>query len=49
MHTGEIQKIVDTGVTYTEWYVEIDFPKTNSMYGLFIKNKNYGDPRAKNF
>lgn len=48
MRTEEIQKFLENE-TAAERYVKIDFPKRNSIYGVFVKDKDYDDLKSKNF
>ncbi len=49
MNSDEIEKFLKTKEVSAETYVKIDFPKRNSLYGLFIKDADYNDLKAKNF
>lgn len=49
MNTEEIEKFLDTKTTATNNYVKIDFKKRDSIYGLFIKDRDYNDLKSKNF
>ncbi len=49
MHSTEIEKFLETNVASKDAYVKIDFPKRNSIYGLFVKHTDYNDLKSKNF
>ena len=49
MHTEEIEKFLDTKTSSQNNYVKIDFKKRDSIYGLFVRDKDYGDLKSKNF
>jgi len=49
MHTEEIEKFLDTKTSVQNNYVKIDFKKRDSIYGLFVKDKDYTDLKSKNF
>lgn len=49
MNTEEIEKFLDTKTSVQNNYVKIDFKKRDSIYGLFVKDKDYTDLKSKNF
>jgi hypothetical protein len=49
MNTEEIQKFLDTKASANSHYVKIDFKKRDSIYGLFIKDRDFDDLKSKNF
>ena len=49
MNIEEIEHFLDTKATVSQNYVKIDFKKRNSIYGLFIKDRDYVDLKSKNF
>ena len=49
MNTEEIEKFLDTKTSASNNYVKIDFKKRDSIYGLFIKDRDYNDLKSKNF
>lgn len=49
MSNEEIAKFLDTKTSEKNNYVKIDFKKRDSIYGLFIKDKDYSDLKSKNF
>jgi hypothetical protein len=49
MNTEEIEKFLDTKTSEKNNYVKIDFKKRDSIYGLFIKDRDYNDLKSKNF
>lgn len=49
MNTEEIEKFLDTKISEKNNYVKIDFKKRDSIYGLFIKDRDYNDLKSKNF
>ena len=49
MNSEEIEKFLTEKTTATEIYVKIDFKKRDTIYGLFVKDKDYGDLKSKNF
>lgn len=48
MHADDIKKFLDGNVK-DNTYVKIDFPKRDSIYGLFIKDNDFRDLSNKNF
>jgi hypothetical protein len=49
MNTEDIEKFLDTKTTVQNNYIKIDFKKRDSIYGLFVKDKDYSDLKSKNF
>lgn len=49
MNTEEIEKFLETKTSPKNNYVKIDFKKRDPIYGLFIKDRDYNDLKAKNF
>jgi len=49
MNIEEIQKFLDTKTSVQNNYVKIAFKKRDSIYGLFVKDKDYSDLKSKNF
>jgi hypothetical protein len=49
MNTEDIEKFLDTKTTPKSNYVKIDFKKRDSIYGLFVKDRDYNDLKSKNF
>ena len=49
MNIEEIERFLDTKTSVSQNYVKIDFKKRNSIYGLFIKDRDYVDFKSKNF
>lgn len=49
MNIEDIENFLATKTTVQQNYVKIDFKKRNSIYGLFIKDRDYGDLKSKNF
>lgn len=49
MNTEEIEKFLDTKTSEKNNYVKIDFKKRDSIFGLFIKDRDYNDLKSKNF
>jgi len=49
MNIEEIERFLDTKTSVSQNYVKIDFKKRNSIYGLFIKDRDYVDLKSKNF
>lgn len=49
MNSDEIEKFLDKKMTPTDNYVKITFKKRESFFGLFIKENDYTDLKAKNF
>ena len=49
MNSEEIEKFLTEKTTASEIYVKIDFKKRDTIYGLFVKDKDYGDLKSKNF
>jgi len=48
MQIEEIEKIIKK-TTPEQQYIKISFKKRDSIYGLFIMDKDYSDLKAKNF
>lgn len=48
MTSEEIQKFLAKNSS-SEGYVKIDFKKRDAIYGLFVKDGDFGDLSAKNF
>jgi hypothetical protein len=49
MQIEEIEKFLDTKITTDNKYIKIDFKKRDSIYGLFVKDRDYNDLKSKNF
>jgi hypothetical protein len=49
MNTEEIEKFLTTKTSEKNNYVKIDFKKRDSIYGLFVKDRDYNDLKSKNF
>ena len=49
MNIEDIEKFLKTKVSQESNYIKIDFKKRDSIYGLFIKDGDYGDLKSKNF
>ncbi|GAC1422515.1 MAG: hypothetical protein NVS9B7_10810 [Flavisolibacter sp.] len=49
MNNEEIEKFLNTKTTVQNNYVKIDFKKRDSIYGLFVRDKDFGDLKSKNF
>ena len=49
MNSEEIEKFLDNKTANGDKYVKIDFKKRDTIYGLFVKDKDYGDLKSKNF
>ncbi len=49
MNIEDIEKFLKTKRNQETDYVKIDFKKRDSIYGLFIKDGDYGDLKSKNF
>ena len=49
MNSEEIERFLSTKAEAQETYVKIDFKKRDSIYGLFIKDKDFNDLKSKNF
>lgn len=49
MNSEEIEKFLDKKMTPTDTYVKITFKKRDSLFGLFLREKDYGDLKSKNF
>jgi protein tyrosine/serine phosphatase len=49
MQIEEIEKFLDTKLTTDNKYIKIDFKKRDSIYGLFVKDRDYNDLKSKNF
>jgi hypothetical protein len=49
MNSEEIEKFLNEKTSAKEGYVKIDFKKRDTIYGLFVKDKDYGDLKSKNF
>lgn len=48
MNAEEIKKFLEKNPK-DKTYVKIDFPKRDSIYGLFIKDDDFSDLSSKNF
>ncbi|MBD0277391.1 MAG: short-chain dehydrogenase [Bacteroidota bacterium] len=49
MNSIEIENFLSKTEASKETYVKIDFPKRNSLYGLFVKHTDYQYLKSKNF
>ncbi|MEX6689268.1 short-chain dehydrogenase [Danxiaibacter flavus] len=49
MNVEEIEKFLDKQENTGDKKVKIDFKKRDSIYGVFVKGKDYGDLKEKNF
>ena len=49
MNIEEIEKFLDTKISIDSNYVKISFKKRDSIYGLFIKDRDFSDLKSKNF
>jgi len=49
MQIEEIEKFLDTKSTTENKYIKIDFKKRDSIYGMFVKDRDYNDLKSKNF
>lgn len=49
MNTEEIQSFLEEKLPSKDAYVKIDFKKRDSIYGLFIRDKDYNELKGKNF
>ena len=49
MTIEDIEKFLKTKAGQESNYIKIDFKKRDSIYGLFIKDGDYGDLKSKNF
>lgn len=49
MQIEEIEKFLDTKITTDDKYIKIDFKKRDSIYGMFVKDRDYNDLKSKNF
>lgn len=49
MNSEEIEKFLNTKTVKGDGYVKIDFKKRDTIYGLFVKDNDYGDLKSKNF
>lgn len=49
MNTEEIQSFLEQKLPSKDAYVKIDFKKRESIYGLFIRDKDYNELKGKNF
>ena len=49
MQIEEIEKFLDTKITTENKYIKIDFKKRDTIYGLFVKDRDYNDLKSKNF
>jgi hypothetical protein len=49
MQTEEIQKFLNNKAQAEKSYVKIDFKTRDSIYGLFIFDKDYNELKSKNF
>lgn len=49
MQNDEIEKFLDNKTTEETSYIQISFKKRNTMFGLFVKDRDYADLKSKNF
>ncbi len=49
MNSEEIEKFLNKKTTLEENYVKISFKKRDSIFGLFLREKDFGDLKSKNF
>lgn len=49
MNTEEIQSFLEDKLPSGDAYVKIDFKKRDSVYGLFIRDKDFNELKGKNF
>lgn len=49
MNSEEIEKFLNKKTTLEERYVKISFKKRDSIFGLFLHEKDFGDLKSKNF
>lgn len=49
MSSEDIEKFLTTKASGSDSYVKIDFPKRDPIFGLFVKDHDYKDLKAKNF
>lgn len=49
MNTEEIQTFLNEKLPSQDAYVKIDFKKRDSIYGLFIRDKDFNELKGKNF
>lgn len=49
MKVEEIEKFFQKKTATENNYIKISFKKRDSLYGLFIKDKDYNDLKTKNF
>ena len=49
MNVEEIEKFLDKQENTADKKVKIDFKKRDSIYGVFVKGKDYSDLKEKNF
>ncbi len=49
MNVEEIEKFLDKQEHTDDKKVKIDFKKRDSIYGVFVKGKDYSDLKEKNF
>jgi hypothetical protein len=49
MNTEEIQTFLNNKLPSNDAYVKIDFKKRDSIYGLFIRDKDFNELKNKNF
>jgi len=49
MNIEDIEKFLDKKTSVDQTYIKISFKKRDSIYGLFIKDKDYSDLKSKNF
>jgi hypothetical protein len=49
MNIEEIEKFLNKKTTLEERYVKISFKKRDSIFGLFLREKDFGDLKSKNF
>jgi hypothetical protein len=49
MNIEDIEKFLDTKTSIDNNYVKINFKKRDAIYGLFVRDKDYGHLKSKNF
>lgn len=49
MNSDEIEKFLNKKTTLEESYVKISFKKRDTIYGLFLRENDFGDLKSKNF
>jgi hypothetical protein len=49
MNSDEIEKFLTEKTSASNLYVKIDFKKRDTIYGLFVRDKDYSDLKSKNF